>query len=137
MEIVGLLAIPVLTSILAPIILEIVRKRIADKKAKLAEVREDDARNDELAAELRSELRNDNTALRERNAALERQHLADLQTVQEAEKWKKDFYALRKEKRTMEFEVSMLKQELDYLRRIYEEYLEIRKRFSDGDGNAS
>ena len=136
MEIVGLLAIPVLTSILAPIILEIVRKRIADKKAKLAEVREDDARNDELAAELRSELRNDNTALRERNAALEKQHLADLQTVQEAEKWKKDFYALRKEKRAMEFEVSMLKQELDYLRRIYEEYLEIRKRFGD-DGNVS
>lgn len=136
MEIIGLLAIPVLTSILAPIVLEIVRKRIADKKAEQAEVRDQDAKNDEMAAALRTELRTDNTELRERNATLEAQHLADLATIHEAEKWKKDFYALRKEKRALEFEVVMLKQELEYLRSTYEEYTKIRKRLGyDGDSD--
>lgn len=135
MEIVMLIAVPLITSLLAPLALEIVRKKINQRKddaeakrSEFASVLDADKHNDQVAAELRQELRSENVALKERNSDLERQVRESAIKAEDAARWEAKFYALKKEKQTLEFELTLVRKELEQFRRQYEQYTEIRDR---------
>ena len=135
MEILMLVAVPLVTSLLAPIALELVGKAI-NKRKEDAEVRrtdftsvlDADKHNDQVAAELRRELRDENVSLKKTNSELERAAANANARAAEAEKWEARFYALKKEKQSLEFELILVKKELEQFRRQYEQYAEVRDR---------
>ena len=128
MEFLTLLAAPTLTALIAPVVLELIRKRIDRRKQERESQEKDADRNIALADELRDELRAENLDLKKSVNDLKAKIAQGASADEEIERWQNKFYALRKEYRRMSFDVSLMKQELEFLRRKYDEYLEIRER---------
>lgn len=118
-------------------ILSWVNKKLNARKENRTESLAEEQYNDKLAHELREELRTENQSLKEDNAALRTRVVEAAESLIEVDNWKKRFYALKKEKQNLEFELSLLRQELEYIRRQYEEYRAIRERAEQhfGDGH--
>jgi len=128
MEILTLIAPAVFSALLAPVAVKWFTKLIDSRKEKRTEESEEEKYNDTLASSLRKELRDENLALKERNTVLESQVRASIESILEGDTWKRKFYAVKKEKQHLEFEITLLRQELEYLRSQYDEYIALRKR---------
>lgn len=126
MEILSLIALPVLSSLLIPIILEWFKKRLSATREKRELDLTEDQHNDQVAAAMRDELREDNKDLRAR--VIELQKAIDVDAVREREELHRKLYAIKKEKLNLQFELNLVRQELDYIRRQYEEYTAVRRR---------
>lgn len=128
MELFYFLAIPILTSILAPIALELVKRNLNKRKEEREALMSEDQRNDQIAADLRDELRTDNVAMKKTIHDQNREiHELQLEVVKHST-WESKFYALKKEKQHLEWELKLLKDELDRLREQFDEYVEVRER---------
>ena len=128
MEFLTLLAAPTLTALIAPVVLELIRKRIDRHKQERESQDKDADRNIALADELRDELRAENLDLKKNVDDLKVKIAQGASADKEIEKWQNKFYSLRKEYRRMSFDVSLMKQELEFLRSKYDEYLKVRER---------
>lgn len=128
MELLTLLAAPTLTALIAPVVLELIRKRIDRRKQERESQEKGADRNIALADELRDELRAENIDLKKEVDQLQDKITARLSASGEAEKWQAKFYSLRKDYRRLSFDVSLMRQELEFLRKKYDEYLAVRER---------
>lgn len=128
MELLTLLAAPTLTALIAPVVLELIRKRIDRHKQERESQEKGADRNIALADELRDELRAENIDLKKEVDQLQDKITARLSASGEAEKWQAKFYSLRKDYRRLSFDVSLMRQELEFLRKKYDEYLAVRER---------
>lgn len=132
MEIVLLLAVPTLTALVAPLVLQWVSNRINEKKAEKERAVAASDREDDLAAGLRAELREDNKNLRERNEALEAQRREAQDAIEESRDWQEKYLSMQQEKAYLEFELTLVQQELEHIRRQHDEYIAVRERAERG-----
>ena len=128
MEFLTFLAVPVLTSLFAPVVLEYIGYRINKKKEAASQAHSNEHHNDEIASQLRQELRDENLVLKERNEALEQKVQDGSAVVLESERWRARYYAMKKEKQHLEFELTLIRKELEYLREYYDEFVQVRNK---------
>lgn len=137
MELLTLLAAPILTALIAPVILEMIKKRI-DKKKQERELQDKGVdRNLILADQLRDELREENVDLKKFVDELQQRIVDHAGAQGEIDKWQAKFYNLRKENRRLAFDLALMKKELEFLREKYEEYIAVRERAEQQFGRDS
>lgn len=139
-ELLTTLAGPFILGLLSPIALELLRKRLNRNREDRVDELETEKHDDTIAAALRSELRQDNQTLREENLRLKSSAIDHYDLIEDKRKWQEAYYAMKKEKGRLDFELELIKQELRTIKEQYDEYIEIRERaenqFRDDDGNA-
>lgn len=137
MELLTLLAAPILTALIAPVILEMIKKRI-DRKKQERELQDKGVdRNLILADQLRDELREENVDLKKFVDELQQKIIEHAGSQGEIDKWQAKFYNLRKENRRLAFDLALMKKELEFLREKYEEYIAVRERAEQQFGRGS
>lgn len=115
------------TSIIGPLAFEIVRWRLKRRDERDRRAEEDKDQKPTVEAALRSELREDNIRYRDQVAGLEslirdyedertRMIAEHRQSEKELDKWRTAYYDVRKDKLGLEFEMKMIRKEVEILK---------------------
>lgn len=131
LEVATLLAGPLIVGLLAPIALELLRKKLNRNREERVDTLENEKHDDKVAADLRSELRTDNQTLREENQRLKQSAIDHYDLMVDKRNWEEAYYAMKKEKGRLAFELDLIQKELKTIKEQYEQYLAIRKRAED------
>lgn len=135
MDPISLLAGPLLTALLAPLILQVVAKFLNRRREKM-EARHKDSEtaitnrqlDAEIGSNMRKELREELQRRDDKIRDLEKRALSNYDLSQERDKWEKAYYSVKKEKERISFELILLRKELETIREQYDQYIEIRER---------
>lgn len=132
------------TSIIGPLSFEIVRWRLKRRDDRERKEAENQDKKPTVEAALRSELREDNIKYRDQVAGLESlirdyenertRIIADhRKSEQELDKWRTAYYDIRKDKLGLEFEMKMVRKEVDILKAQLE-LRNITQKMIEGEG---
>lgn len=116
-----------IASLLAPVVIEFVRSRLGARQERERARSEREGKRPSVEAELRDELREDVVRYRQQIVALENlieEHENERkrlirerkEALDELDKWKSAYYDVRRDKLSIEFEMKMLRKEVEILK---------------------
>lgn len=128
LEVLYYLGGPLITAILAPIVVGMFTKAMNKRKEERTHDFSQEQHDDKIAKDLRDEMRADIKQKNERIKELEDSAVSSYEAITDRDKWKAKYFSIKKEKDRISFELTLLQKELETIRRQYEHYAELRAR---------